>query len=167
MNKLLLNMEPIKIDISNIVSGSSFLVYDDTMNWDTQSIIINMDLTTCSSTNENIISIGSNIYRWNSGYNLHCYYTKITKSFQLNLCTTSGYTRASVTIDSSATSDTTLILNSSGVTLNGSTVSFTSSNLSSWLTNLKNYSTIQIGSQEGNTRSKATYKSMKIMATLK
>ena len=59
------------------------------INWDTQYLKAEIDLTTCKNENENILSVGNNISEWGAT-NYHFYYTADTKTLQFNFLNSSG-----------------------------------------------------------------------------
>lgn len=59
------------------------------INWDTQYLKAEIDLTTCKNENENILSVGNNISAWGAT-NYHFYYTAGTKTLQFNFLNSSG-----------------------------------------------------------------------------
>lgn len=59
------------------------------INWDTQYLKAEIDLTTCKNENENILSVGNNISEWGAT-NYHFYYTAGTKTLQFNFLNSSG-----------------------------------------------------------------------------
>ena len=124
-----------------------------------QSIKAEIDLSTCSSTAtwENILSIGTGINAWNGYYNVHLYYTASSKTLQLNWVNMSN---ASVQTDIPLSStDLTVELSSAGLSINGEVhSSYTGTVLSSLLSQ----TSVQIGSTQGGTRSYATYKAVTI-----
>lgn len=124
-----------------------------------QSIKAEIDLSTCSSTAtwENILSIGTGIDAWNGYYNVHLYYTASSKTLQLNWVNMSN---ASVQTDITLSStDLTVELSSAGLSINGEVhSSYTGTVLSSLLSQ----TSVQIGSTQGGTRSYATYKAVTI-----
>ena len=124
-----------------------------------QSIKAEIDLSTCSSTAtwENILSIGTGINAWNGYYNVHLYYTASSKTLQLNWVNMSN---ASVQTDIPLSStDLTVELSSAGLSINGKVhSSYTGTVLSSLLAQ----KSVQIGSTQGGTRSYATYKAVTI-----
>lgn len=58
------------------------------INWDTQYLKAEIDLTTCKNENENILSVGNNISAWGAT-NYHFYYTAGTKTLQFNFLNSS------------------------------------------------------------------------------
>ncbi|MDD7124623.1 MAG: RICIN domain-containing protein, partial [Bacteroidales bacterium] len=124
-----------------------------------QSIKAEIDLSTCSSTAtwENILSIGTGIDAWNGYYNVHLYYTASSKTLQLNWVNMSNQS-VQTDIPLSST-DLTVELSSAGLSINGEVhSSYTGTVLSSLLAQ----KSVQIGSTQGGTRSYATYKAVTI-----
>ncbi len=125
----------------------------------TQSIKAEIDLSTCSSSKtwENILSIGTGIADWNGYYNVHLYYTASSKTLQLNWVNMSNSSiQRDITLSST---DLTVELSSAGLSINGQVhSSYTGTVLSSLLSQ----TSVQIGSTQGGTRSYATYKAVTI-----
>ena len=142
-------------------NGSSFSK-TQTIDFNTQSIEAEIDLSSCksTSTNECILSIGSGISSWFSDntYHIHLYYTKSSSTLQVNylkgkknpirenVTNTSGTIKVKLSID--------------GLTING-----TSYGSQSDLSDLLALSSVEIGSTEGNSRSYATYNSVNVVTT--
>ena len=140
-------------------NGSSFSK-TQTIDFNTQSIEAEIDLSSCesTSTNECILSIGSGISSWFSDntYHIHLYYTKSSSTLQVNylkgkqnpiredVTNTSGTIKVKLSID--------------GLTING-----TSYGSQSDLSDLLALSSVEIGSTEGNNRSYATYNSVNVV----
>ncbi|MDD7158981.1 MAG: glycoside hydrolase family 2 TIM barrel-domain containing protein, partial [Bacteroidales bacterium] len=143
------NYAPIGVSFSQTAS----------IDFTSQSIKAEIDLSTCSSTAtwENILSIGTGINAWNGYYNVHLYYTASSKTLQLNWVNMSN---ASVQTDIILSStDLTVELSSAGLSINGEVhSSYTGTVLSSLLAQ----TSVQIGSTQGDTRSYATYKAVTI-----
>lgn len=59
------------------------------INWDTQYLKAEIDLTTCKNENENILSVGNNISECGAT-NYHFYYTAGTKTLQFNFLNSTG-----------------------------------------------------------------------------
>jgi hypothetical protein len=139
------------------------------------SVEATMDTSTCASSNENIFSVGQTIFSWGTtggyGVKIHMYYTKSSKTLQVVIINdslkTNNLMRRQMTIDGDTI---TLKIGRDGVFVNG--VDFTSENgewsnvgsnkwSSSIFTSLFNEFLVlqdfEIGSQEGTTRSNATY----------
>ena len=142
-------------------NGSTFSK-TQTIDFNTQSIEAEIDLSSCesTSTNECILSIGSGISSWFSDntYHIHLYYTKSSSTLQVNylkgkknpirenVTNTSGTIKVKLSID--------------GLTING-----TSYGSQSDLSDLLALSSVEIGSTEGNSRSYATYNSVNVVTT--
>ena len=142
-------------------NGSSFSK-TQTIDFNTQSIEAEIDLSSCesTSTNECILSIGSGISSWFSDntYHIHLYYTKSSSTLQVNYLkgkqnpirkdekNTSGTIKVKLSID--------------GLTING-----TSYGSQSDLSDLLALSSVEIGSTEGDNRSYATYKSVNMVTS--
>ena len=137
-------------------NGSSFSE-TATIDFSKQSVVAEIDLSTCNSLEECILSIGTNgIDNWypnnNSGYSLHFYYTKSTSLFHIDYL--DGSTNSIRTDVSGTTGTVTIQLSSEGLTVNG-----TSYGTVSTLSGLLGQTSFLIGSMEGaNKRSHATYK---------
>lgn len=139
-------------------NGSSFSTAA-TIDFSKQTLVAEIDLSGCSSSEECILSIGTNgIGNWypdkNSGYSLHFYYTKSKYLFHIDYLDGSSNT---IRTDVSGTTGTvTIKLSSDGLTVNG-----TSYGASSAMSGLLGQSSFTIGSTEGtNKRSHATYNSV-------
>ncbi len=146
-------------------AGSSFSK-DATIDWETQKVVATIDLTTCGdyTTYENILSVGSAISEWN-GNCFHLYYTKSSKSLQVNFCTTGGNP---IRTDVSGISDTVQIVISKaeGITVNGTPYNVkngsTSADSLAAYQGLWDLTSIQVGGCQGSTFSKATYNELSI-----
>ena len=114
-------------------------------------IEISVDISNCTSNTENIISIGTDITKWlQIGY--HVYYTAGNQTMQFNTIDGKGYKRSNIKI----TNDINVIrVDGTGISLNGKTI------LAFSLLNTAN--SVQVGSQEGTTRSNATYNYIKVV----
>lgn len=125
-----------------------------------QWIEAEIDLSNCgtSVTLQNIISFGNDIAQWSTAgkYNLHLYYTASTKQLEIDYLANSGDRDQTFVTLSSTTLK--LKLSSEGLAVNG----VVQKNASS-LSNLLALSSISIGSQQGDNRSYATYKSVSIV----
>lgn len=112
-------------------------------------IEISVDTSNCELTNENIISVGNSISQWAQvGY--HIYYTPGVMQF--NSLNGSAYEQFDVNV----TDNTNIIrIDSNGISLNGTVITT--------CPKLANETYIQVGSQEGYTRSFATYNYIKVV----
>lgn len=119
----------------------------------TQEIRAEIDLSGCLYSNENILSIGNSISVWNGTgvYNLHIYYTKSSNSILVSYL--NNYVRKDDTVNPSGTT-VTIVLDKDGVWIDGQLLT---TNTASVLSNLLGLSSLQVGSEEGQTRSYATY----------
>ena len=118
-------------------------------------IEIKVNLNECTSTNENIISIGDNIASWNQytgGY--HAYYSPNENKFEVNSMLSSSQEgrENAYPIDRAATI---IRIDKNGFYVDGNLVVSNSA-----LTSLGNF---YIGSAEGQTRSNATYEYIKVV----
>ena len=141
-------------------SGQKFVVTTD-IDWETQKIAASIDISKCSGTSENILSVGNVISNWSSNEDssikavVHIYYTQSTRLVRVYYIETNNNRSCNdLTLDSDVNELKIEVSKEGGITVNGT-------NLCSGLTSssdLWNYtSAFQIGSQEGSTRSNATY----------
>ena len=118
-------------------------------------IEIKVDLSSCSGTNENIISVGDTITAWNQyvgGY--HTYYTSSSNSLEVNsLLPTEQEGRAYA--NPANTGSVILVVNKDGFHVNGQLIVSNS--------RITELNKLQVGSAEGNTRSNATYEYIKVV----
>ena len=125
-----------------------------------QWIEAEIDLSNCgtSVSLQNIISFGNDIAQWSTSgkYNLHLYYTASTKQLEIDYLPNGGGRDQTLVTLSSTTLK--LKLSSEGLAVNG-VVQKNASTLS----NLLALNSISIGSQQGDNRSYATYKSVSIV----
>ena len=125
-----------------------------------QWIEAEIDLSNCgtSVSLQNIISFGNDIAQWSTAgkYNLHLYYTASTKQLEIDYLPNGGDRDQTMVTLSSTTLK--LKLSSEGLAVNG-VVQKNASTLS----NLLALNSISIGSQQGDNRSYATYKSVSIV----
>ncbi len=118
-------------------------------------IEIKANLSGCTSTNENVISIGDTITSWNQytgGY--HAYYTSSSNSFEVNSLLSTGQEGREYAYPTNASS-VTMVINKDGFHVDGGLVTSNS--------RIGELSSLQIGSAEGNTRSNATYEYIKVV----
>ena len=125
-----------------------------------QWIEAEIDLSNCgtSVSLQNIISFGDDIAQWSTAgkYNLHLYYTASTKQLEIDYLPNGGGRDQTLVTLSSTTLK--LKLSSEGLAVNGEIKKDASS-----LSNLLALNSISIGSQQGDNRSYATYKSVSIV----
>ena len=125
-----------------------------------QWIEAEIDLSNCGTSVllQNTISFGDDIAQWSTAgkYNLHLYYTPSIKQLEIDyLANGGGRDQTLVTLSSTTLK---LKLSSEGLAVNG----VVQKNASS-LSNLLALNSISIGSQQGDNRSYATYKSVNIV----
>lgn len=139
---------------SNYAPGGNSFSKSIDIDFTTQSIKAEIDLSTCSSSKtwENILSIGTGISSWNGYYNVHLYYTASSKTLQLNwVSQQSNSIQTDITLSSTTL---TVELSSAGLSINGEVHS---SYTGTVLSNLLSQTSVDIGSTQGGTRSWATY----------
>ena len=137
------------------------------INWDTQYLKAEIDLTTCKNENENILSVGNNISAWGAT-NYHFYYTANTKTLQFNFLNSSdNISRYDVAdIEGTVTIE---ISKKKGLVINGtqynnkylSTEQYADPTTA--FAELWAISNIKIGGCQGNTMSNATYNYIHIL----
>ena len=143
------------LDISNIQQGQPFTLYDGALDLNNQTVFADITLDD-SLAKQNVLSIGMNIDQWeNNGIKLHCYYPESTtnpiKRIEMDL-NNFGPIRESVNITNNVFK---IALNVNGIYVNGTKIDNLSQD--SNFTSLVAQKTAQIGSLQGDTRSKATY----------
>lgn len=147
-------------------AGEKF-AWDAAIDWNTQKLVAAIDVTGCTGSNEGILSLGSNIDSW-AGVHFHLYYTRSSNTLQVNyLDLEKGNT---VRKDVIVAGDELLveISKAAGITVNGESVNYL--NESGELTEdyenvykeLWALTNVTFGSQEGDGRSHATYKYVRI-----
>ena len=143
-------------DANYAPDGATFST-STTIDWSKQSLEAVIDLSGCTGTNENLLSIGTDIDNWTSSgnYRIHLFYTASIDTLQFDYCTDKNAIRTDIG-DISGT--ITVKVSSEGCTING--VSYASA---SGISGLLGLSTIYVGSTQGDNRSHATYKSVKIV----
>lgn len=137
------------------------------INWDTQYLKAEIDLTTCKNENENILSVGNNISAWGAT-NYHFYYTAATKTLQFNfLNSTDNISRYDVAdIEGTVTIE---ISKKKGLVINGtqynnkylSTEQYADPTTA--FAELWAISNVKIGGCQGSTMSNATYNYIHIL----
>lgn len=133
-------------------AGESFNKTID-IDFSTQKLRAVIDLSTCQSTttNENVLSFGSNIGVWaGSGQHVHIYYTKRNGTLNVNLLSNGG--RALNTYISGVSGVVTIEFSRFGLTVDG--ISYGNVNI---FDELQRLATLEVGSCEGRNRSWATY----------
>ena len=118
-------------------------------------IEIKVDVSGCSAANENIISIGDTISAWNQytgGY--HSYYTRSSNYYEVNSLLPTGQ-EGRQSVYPADPSSVIILVNKNGFHVNGTKVVSNS--------RITELNRLEIGSQEGNGRSKATYEYIKVV----
>ena len=147
-------------------AGEKF-AWDAAIDWNTQKLVAAIDVTGCTGTNEDILSLGSNIDSW-AGVHFHLYYTRSSNTLQVNYLDLEkgNIVRKDVVV----AGDELLveISKAAGLTVNGESMNYL--NESGELTEdyenvykeLWALTNVTFGSQEGDGRSHATYKYVRI-----
>lgn len=118
-------------------------------------IEIKVNVSGCSAANENIISIGDTISSWNQytgGY--HSYYTRSSNYFEVNSLLPTG-SEGRQAVYPADPNNVTILVNKNGFHIDGTKVTSNS--------RIGELSRLEIGSQEGTGRSKATYEYIKVV----
>ena len=136
-----------------------------TIDWDKQKFVASIDVSGCTGTKENILSVGGAIATWGSN-NIHFYYTRSGSGGTINMYVRGTGTDFGIT-DQSVSGDVLLIEISkeNGITVNGDGSKFnnSSTDYNSLYSNLFNLTSIQVGSEDtGAARSTATYNYVRI-----
>lgn len=145
----------------NYDNGYTRFSFNTDVDFSSQTFEVVMDLSKCTQTNENVLSLGADLQDANGwgGVNvIHFFYTKSSQALEI-----AGFTPSSRPINVKPTNisgEVTVRINSDGLYVNGTrygTASDCSGILS--LTNLL------YGSTQGNTRSHAVWKSVKLISS--
>ena len=165
--------ETISIPLTSSYSpnGKSFM---GTTAFDANKVLtVEMDLSGCTGTNENVLSIGRQISDWGTGtagcYQIHCYYTKSSNELQINLINKGAFKGSPirensddygrVTLKPSTINPLIIRLDKDGLYVNGDCVSQMTDYLKASILTLSEF---QVGSMQGTTRSRATYEAIKV-----
>lgn len=118
-------------------------------------LVVKVDLSNCMNNAENILSIGTNIEEWNKVGDdmIHVYFTKSTNTF--NIDRTYGYSQTKETTTITDLTDIT-------ITLTKKTLSIVENSDAGTKKEFSITKSFYFGSQEGNNRSNAIYKSIQI-----
>ena len=142
-------------------NGSKFS-QTTTINFKTQSIEAEIDLSNCGTTYslQNILSIGNDIAAWTTEgkYNLHMYYTASSKELEIDYLPNGGGRKQTLVTLSATTLN--LKLSDEGLSVNGD-IKVAASSISPLLA----LTSVSIGSQQGDNRSYATYKSVNMVTS--
>ncbi len=150
--------------------GEKF-AYTADIDWDKQYLKAVIDLSTCTGSNEGILSVGQSISQWSGAPHFHLYYpvSNTKGNLEINyLDASSSPVRGHV----NASGEVTIVISKrTGITINdvnGNILyedngTFSSrDSISSIYADLWALTNIEVGSQEGSGRSHATYKSVRI-----
>ena len=151
LNKVLNNLPAPNIVIRENYNpnGSSFSDTAD-INWENQELYISMNLDSCNTSMQNVLSLGLNIGSW-AGNNIHFYYDKNNSGRMLVQCMIGG---AAQNIELwNVYGNITVKFNSDGLTINDTL--YKTENYSSYTPILAS-NTVQVGSTEGVGRSTAS-----------
>lgn len=151
LNKVLNNLPAPNIILKENYNpnGSAFSNTAD-IDWENQELYASMNLDSCSSGAQNVLSLGLNIGSW-AGNNIHFYYDKGNSGRMLVQCMIGG---AAQNIELWNTyGDFTVKFNSDGLTINNTL--YRTENYSSYTPILAS-NTVQVGSTEGTGRSTAS-----------
>ena len=121
----------------------------DSIDFNNQSIVAEIDLTKCTSVNENILSFGSAIGNWSHSSALHIYYTKSSATLRVSYM---GNTLQDLAIEDESKVKVTLGIQGLSINDGNYIVNGTITN------NILVLNNLSVGSTEGQTRSNATYK---------
>ena len=137
--------------------------YETTIDWNTQKVYAKIEVGAGSVTNENILSVGTQIDKWKDGSHIHFYYdfgtlkcTYLSNGSNLSPDNNyPGYANKTLQIE---------ISKEKGVTVNGVSVNYASAtDPSTFYSDLWNETDIHLGSQEGNGRSYQTITELSIV----
>lgn len=138
-------------------NGATFSKTVSSIDLSKQSIHAEIDLSTCRVSLENVLSIGSNISTWDSGYNLHFYYTPSTGTLEIDWLNLTERTESQINLNGD---DLTVDITPAGLLINNELQpEFTPSTMYTLYTR----TSISIGSMEGVNRSRATYKEVSVI----
>lgn len=147
-------------------AGSSFN-WEFPVDFKKQYLKAEIDLSTCgdNTEKENIFSIGTDIQNWNSGVamggNIHCYYTKSSKSLLFHYLSANaslGTYRYDMSMDDVEGTINVELSYQYGLVVNGKQIYAPAR-----LVNILTQKSLVFGSLEGTSRSNATYKSVRLV----
>ena len=137
-------------------NGAAFMTEVGSLNG--KVLTATIDLSTCTTGQENILSIGTDIKEWGKGYNLHFYYIRGNSEKNLKVDVSYGSKGKNLPVQTISGDQLVISLSADGLTLNGSPFISTDSDYKSALSYLFNTATnVQVGSKESNGGSYATY----------
>ena len=159
--------------------GNNSFIETASINWSTQKLVASIDVTGCTGVNENILSVGTSINEWSKGSHFHLYYTRNegtdtnNKTVDAKTLQVTYFNEGVTGVNKVATVDGDVLVveisKDGGITINGTSWNYYSEKgsnataLNSWSSfNLWTLDEISVGSQEGKTRSNATYNYVRV-----
>ena len=142
-------------------AGGNSFTKTVTIDWNKQKLVASIDLTTCDGTSENILSVGQSISSWaTSNARIHLYYTRSGTKLNFWYQDENGSNRMCAQ-DYVFSGDVfnIEISKANGLMVNGTNLNINNIDLSKLWT----ITSLEVGSQEGNTRSKATYNYVRVV----
>ena len=144
-------------------NGSKFEWSNIAINWNKQKLVAVIDLSSCTGTSENILSVGQNIGSWSIG-GWHFYYTVASKKMKSDYLATDGAHPVSDPKTGVEPGTVRIELSKAeGCTIDGVSYNalYDSSVTGTWQSNTEdfwNLTSVNIGSKEGANRSNAVIK---------
>ena len=144
-------------------NGSKFEWSNIAINWNKQKLVAVIDLSSCTGTSENILSVGQNIGSWSIG-GWHFYYTVASKKMKSDYLATDGAHPVSDPKTGVEPGTVRIELSKAeGCTIDGVSYNalYDSSVTGTWQSNTEdfwNLTSVNIGSKEGLNRSNAVIK---------
>ena len=144
-------------------NGSNFEWSNIAINWNKQKLVAVIDLSSCTGTSENILSVGQNIGYWSIG-GWHFYYTVASKKMKSDYLATGGAHPVSDPKTGVEPGTVRIELSKAeGCTIDGVSYNalYDSSVTGTWQSNTEdfwNLTSVNIGSKEGANRSNAVIK---------
>ena len=144
-------------------NGSKFEWSNIAINWNKQKLVAVIDLSSCTGTSENILSVGQNIGSWSIG-GWHFYYTVSSKKMKSDYLATDGAHPVSDPKTGVEPGTVRIELSKAeGCTIDGVSYNalYDSSITGTWQSNTEdfwNLTSVNIGSKEGANRSNAVIK---------
>ena len=144
-------------------NGSKFEWSNIAINWNKQKLVAVIDLSSCTGTSENILSVGQNIGSWSIG-GWHFYYTVASKKMKSDYLATGGAHPVSDPKTGVEPGTVRIELSKAeGCTIDGVSYNalYDSSVTGTWQSNTEdfwNLTSVNIGSKEGVNRSNAVIK---------
>lgn len=148
---------------SYAANGSKFEWSNIAINWNKQKLVAVIDLSSCTGTSENILSVGQNIGSWSIG-GWHFYYTVASKKMKSDYLATDGAHPVSDPKTGVEPGTVRIELSKAeGCTIDGVSYNalYDSSVTGTWQSNTEdfwNLTSVNIGSKEGANRSNAVIK---------